>query len=214
MTEVYRYDLQDYPFPDLLRDILCVRDLDRMYGEVDAGVDWSIYKTMEASPHYERLRAALLGEDGRDFRALYHRFIAERIRPDFAEPILYQACPTIRLLFADAGGEPRFHRDSDYGHDPAEMNYTVPLTEMFASNAIWIESETGKGDFAPIELKPGEFARFDGASLRHGAIANTTGRSRVSFDFRIVCEDRHTAQRIAEPGVPVELDAHIFEKSP
>ena len=214
MTRIERYDLGDYPFPELVRDILGVRDLEYLRCEAEAGAGWSIYKTMEASPHYKRLRAALLGGRGGKFHELYRRFVAERIRPAFAGPILYQACPTVRLLFVDAGGEPRFHRDSDYGHDPAEINYTVPLTEMFASNAIWIESKPDAGDFGPIELKPGQFARFDGASLRHGAIANGTGRSRVSFDFRVVREDRRCGQRIAEPGVPAELDAHIFARCP
>ena len=35
-------------------------------------------------------------------------------------------------------------------------------------------------------MKAGEFARFNGASLQHGAKVNTTGKTRVSFDFRII----------------------------
>ena len=218
MTRVFRYDRGRYPFDDVVREMLGQDDLETLRGPEAADAEWSIYKVMETAPHYVRLCEALLGPAGETFRTLYHRFVAEIIRPAHGEPILYQACPTPRLLFADAGGasggEARFHRDSDYGHDRAEVNYTVALTPIFASNAIWIESAPEAADYAPIELRPGEYARFDGASLRHGAVTNETGRSRVSFDFRVVPRRLRTNQRIVAPGTPERLDAHLFTSCP
>ena len=81
---------------------------------------------------------------------------------------------------------PVFIGTRDYGHNPKEINFFVPQTPAFETNTLWIESEEGKEDFEPVTLKPGEFLRFDGANLMHGAKENHTGKTRVSFDFRIM----------------------------
>jgi len=117
---------------------------------------------------------------------VYMKFIGEVIRPIYDEAIYYQSKPTHRILYRNSKGVSRFHRDKDYGHSMFEINYFVPQTEAFGTNTVWIESEEGKEDFKPMDLKPGQFARFDGPNLMHGAKLNTTGKTRVSFDFRIV----------------------------
>jgi ectoine hydroxylase-related dioxygenase (phytanoyl-CoA dioxygenase family) len=112
------------------------------------------------------------------------------------------------------GGESRFHRDRDYGHRPAEINYSVALTPCFGTNAIWIESREGREDYQPMELEPGEMVEFDGASLKHGALHNTTGVCRVSFDFRVVAVE-HAGDRVeAEPSWTAKPDPHCFARCP
>ena len=53
---------------------------------------------------------------------------------------------------------------------------------------------------------------FDGASLSHGAMPNTTGRSRVSFDFRAIRKTDATSSHWAGPGQGgrAARGAHVF----
>lgn len=208
------YDLAEYDFPSALRAILGVDDLAALTAGGPGDPDASLYRNMEEAPHYRTLGAALADPArSASFAALYRRFVAERVAPEHPGPILYQARPTFRMLFPDTGGAARFHRDRDYGHDPAEVNYTVALTPAFASNAIWIESADGAADHAPIEMQPGQFARFDGANLSHGARRNETGAARVSFDFRVVAMDRAAGRTVSPPGWPLRPDPHRFAAS-
>ncbi|MEE4538159.1 MAG: hypothetical protein V2J51_06685 [Erythrobacter sp.] len=213
MIRIARFDTSRFAFDAALRAILDVGDLTRMQSDVRPPPDWSIYKAMEHSALYRRLTGALLGEEGRHFRALYHRFIREEIALLHQRSFLYQACPTVRLHFRDALGAERFHRDIDYGHDPREVNYCLAVTAMFGANAIWIESAPGANDHAPLELEAGEYARFDGANCSHGTRRNITRATRVSFDFRVLEEAAGTGLReISESDPPERLDARIMAR--
>jgi hypothetical protein len=70
-----------------------------------------------------------------------------------------------------------------------ELNIWVPLTPTFGSNTLQLESQPDKGDFAPLELRYGQCARFWGNACRHGTLTNQEQSARVSFDFRVVREE-------------------------
>lgn len=187
-TEIFNYNLQEYNFTKIIEDFLEVEDLSEIAivdkKTVEKGN--SLYKNMEQTEHYRKLYEALNSEKGTVFYETYRKFIQEVIRPQYDEPILYQEKPTHRILFKNVEGVSRFHRDSDYGHNDAEINYILPQTLAFDTNTLWIESEVGKEDFKPVEMKPGQVARFKGVSLMHGAKINQTKKTRVSFDFRVI----------------------------
>ena len=218
-TTIYAYDLARYNFPEIIADYLAVADLSQLQSSLEgsSGDTNSLYKNMEQSPAYQQLYACLNGEPGQRFYDAYERFVQEVIRPQYDEPIFYQKKPTHRILFSDTPGVSRFHRDRDYGHSTAEINYFVPQTAAFGTNTVWIESEEGKEDFTPMEVEAGQFARFNGASLKHGAQVNTSGRSRVSFDFRVIPVSRKPAA-FADPSSwkqedvdnPLLQNAHKF----
>ena len=217
-TTVLTYDAEAYDFARLLKTYIGSDDLTRLttdYTDTDDRSQNSLYKSMEQSPHFRRMYAGLEGPQGDEFYKLYERFVREVIRPQYDGPLYYQARPSHRILFADTPGESRFHRDCDYGHHPAEVNYQVAQTPVFGNNAMWIESEADLGDYQPVELTVGEYARFRGATLRHGARANDTGRSRVTFDFRVIPAALAppayvgTAQQ-ADAANPVQRNARNF----
>jgi len=188
-TEIFNYNLEKYNFTKIIRDFLEVENLSEISMETSGDSIEnanSLYKNMEQTKHYKKLYASLNSEKGAAFYKSYRQFIQEVIRPQYNEPILYQEKPTHRILFKIGEGISRFHRDSDYGHNQAEINYFLPQTPSFDTNTLWIESEIGKEDFMPIDLKPGQFARFKGVSLKHGAKNNQTHKTRVSFDFRVI----------------------------
>lgn len=180
ITTFFEYDLRKYNFAKIIADYLSVDDLSQLQASLTVETSTSgnsLYKNMEQSPAYQQLYRCLNSEEGARFYQTYQRFVEDVIRPQYDEPILYQKRPTQRILFWDTPGVSRFHRDRDYGHNTAEINYFVPLTKAFDTNTVWIESIEGEKDFTPMEMEVGQFARFNGASLEHGAQVNKTGKS-------------------------------------
>jgi hypothetical protein len=199
--EIVTYDVEKYNFPKIIFDFLDMGNLDALSPEFDrqpSGSNDSLYKNMERTKAYSQLYEALSSEGGKRFYDAYQAFIEDVIKPRYGDTLYYQEKPTHRILYADAPGVSRFHRDRDYGHDPREINFFVPQTATFDTNTLWIESEEGKEDFRPIVLNPGQFLRFDGANLMHGAKENRTGKTRVSFDFRILPVDSDGTSRVSE----------------
>ena len=153
-TEIYSYNLEKYNFSKIIADYLEVDDLSQLRSSVreeGEASQFSLYKNMEQSAAYQRLYSCLNGSEGKLFYDTYERFIREVIRPQYNEPVFYQKKPTHRILFMDSPGVSRFHRDRDYGHSVAEINYCVPQTDAYDTNTIWIESEEGKGRFCSNE---------------------------------------------------------------
>lgn len=217
-TLIADFDPEAYPFHRVIaefigQDRLTELTSDYADGAAERGSN-SLYKNMEQSPHFRRLYAALEGPRGAEFYDLYHRFVREVIRPAVGEPFYYQARPSHRILFADTPGVSRFHRDRDYGHLSVETNYQVVQTPARGNNAMWIESAEGQADYQPLELTVGQYARFKGADLEHGARRNDTGHSRVSFDFRIIRASQAptdvTDPRSQDEDNPVRRNARNF----
>ncbi|WP_116106025.1 hypothetical protein [Lewinella sp. IMCC34191] len=217
-TTILSYDPERYPFENLFQEFLETRELSELTASYadEPSLANSLYKNMEQSPVFKRMYSALDAPEGQQFYDLYAKFIRQEIRPQFDGPIYYQAKPSHRILFADVPGQSRFHRDADYGHDPNEINYWVPLTPAYATNTFWIESEVGQADYEPVEARPGEYVRFPGSTHAHGAKANDTGKSRVSFDFRVIPADlapaayREGSNRNAGEDNPVRANALQF----
>ncbi len=144
------------------------------------------------------------------FLPLYRRFVKEVIHPLYGEPIVYQARPTFRVHLVGNMAVSEFHKDGDYNHLPAELNFWVPLTRVFDTNAVWIESEVGAADFKPHELNYGQMLIFKGVALDHGNKSNTTDKTRVSFDFRALPKRDfvETGKTTLTQKVPLEIGGY------
>mgnify|MGYP000055880372 FL=1 len=121
---------------------------------------------------------------------LYEEFLIKEIGILFKEEeeIIYQKTPSYRVN--QPGGKAVYisHSDGDknHNHPSGEINIFLPLTKAYGNNTIWVESIPGLGDYSPIEIKFGEFLMFYGNKLRHFNKINNTGKTRCSFDFRII----------------------------
>lgn len=80
----------------------------------------------------------------------------------------------------------RPHRDYEYHRQPGELNFWLPLNRVFGTNTLYTESLPGAGDFHPLELSFGRGVRFWGNQVRHYCVANDSGTTRVSMDFRAI----------------------------
>ena len=51
---------------------------------------------------------------------------------------------------------------------------------------MWYESIPGMGDWKPLQIEYGQFLIGYLNQCRHGNKTNDTGKTRVSFDFRVI----------------------------
>lgn len=144
--------------------------------------DTSTQKQFFQSASYER------------FMNCYRRFLKEVIAPECTSSssssnVVYQAPPTTRVVLPNGKSTISKHSDQDYsGHQPAEINFWLPLTTVSGTNSLWLESEPQKGDFQDVRLKYGQLLKFNGYQCQHYTLPNTdaTAVCRVSFDFRVI----------------------------
>jgi ectoine hydroxylase-related dioxygenase (phytanoyl-CoA dioxygenase family) len=127
------------------------------------------------------------------YRALIWGPIAELMD---CQPFYFQAVPTFRVHLPGNLAVGEFHRDADYGHPAAEQSFWLPLTPAYDTNSLWI------GETA-VQAEPGDIVMFDAVGQLHGNKINTTGKSRVSFDFRCVrlCDYRPTEACTVNTGL-------------
>jgi hypothetical protein len=121
----------------------------------------------------------------------YEMFIHIIVAPLFDEDFLYQSFPTARFHLPGNVAVGHFHTDSEFHHPAGEVNFIIPLTNSEDTASVWVESEPGKEDFEDIKLRIGELIQFNGSVLKHGNKVNTTDRTRVSMDFRILPVSRY-----------------------
>jgi hypothetical protein len=118
----------------------------------------------------------------------FDRFIDKEVSQLFDESFVYQKFPSFRKCLPNSKAVGKWHCDSDkdHGHPEGEINFQIAITDIYGTNATWIESVPGFKDFHPIELKQGEYAVFNGNKCIHGNKINKTGVTRLSFDFRVI----------------------------
>ena len=184
--KIIEFDKNKYPFNKMVSDLYKYNlnelddRLDHTKGEIGKDTD-SVWHVI----FYDKLR-----EGWPEFIELYESFIKNIIAPLFIEEdsIVYQKTPGLRVN--QPGGKAIYvkHCDGDkkHKHPTGEINVYMPLTKAFGNNTMWVESIPGLGDFAPIELEFGECLMFYGNRLRHFNNFNDTGKSRCSFDFRVI----------------------------
>lgn len=131
-------------------------------------------------------RSTLLGED------------------DSAFEILYQRVPSLRIHIAGSDYHKRSHRDLEYGHQPGEINFWLPLTDTSGESHPTMEIEVAKSvdgtlyPYRPIRLSVGQLQMFHGALTFHRVLPNKTPHTRISLDFRVApakCFDHDWKQK-------------------
>lgn len=214
-TRVISFDEHDFPFAPIVRNNFNkelkepVQDLENLHGvmkklniEYGAITSESSQQSVFHDLHYKFQEEMFL--------PLYRRFVKQVIWPLYGEPIVYQARPTFRVHLVGNMAVSEFHCDGDYNHLPQELNFWVPLTRVYDTNAVWIESTEGAADYKPHELDYGQMLIFRGVSLDHGNKPNTTETTRVSFDFRALPKRDfvQTGKTTLTQKVPLEIGGY------
>ena len=180
---LYDYDSSKFPFKETVQNMMNVDQLDMIHEVFEFPEKLEIIKDQNTILHdkfYEEMKKA-------EFTALYKDFVSNFIS-DLEifknEKILYQTYPSFRIHQPNNIAVGQYHKDSDFGHNTHEMNFWLPFTNAWDTNAVWI-GDPDSGDHECMEVDYGQVANFDGANSLHGNKDNLTGKSRLSIDFRI-----------------------------
>tara|TARA_B110001469_G_C9648399_1_gene329358 strand:- start:5288 stop:7141 length:1854 start_codon:yes stop_codon:yes gene_type:complete len=124
-----------------------------------------------------------------NFKKLYCNFIRDIYKCFFPQEdiLIYQSYPSIRIQYMESRTIPP-HKDSDKisNHPIGEKNFIIPITKMYNTNSIYIESESDKKDFKSINLDYGDLFFFNGNTCTHYNEKNKENKLRISLDFRII----------------------------
>lgn len=195
---VSKYDLQDVVTRILLddADIIAlgkIRNDDNLHPLARLHLLPSFQSKVRGRPKEANRRWRLRGISGDysvDLRCLWGRFVEEVIKPIVGaaanEELVFQSMPILRIQTPSMTPLGNRHRDEVYGRQPTEINVWLPLVDVAGNNSLWVESARDRGDFHPLNLKYGQFARFWGSQCEHFTKANTTNVTRVSLDFRVI----------------------------
>ncbi len=121
-----------------------------------------------------------------EMQKMYDDFIRDVISWHFDEDILVQKFPTFRVHLPGNLAVGDFHTDAKFHHPAGEINFIVPMTCSEGTASVWIESAPGRKDYQPAIMDNRKFIKFNGNILSHGSKVNDTGKTRVSFDFRVL----------------------------
>lgn len=125
-----------------------------------------------------------------EFQQVYEDLVMNVILPNAynacgESEVYYQAFPCIRIV------RPKefsigIHADVNYGFNPANVNYYIPLTDLRGSSSLHVESSPGREDWHTLDYKYGDIYRFHGAMCSHFTTENMSDRTRLSLDFRVI----------------------------
>eukprot|EP00961_Rhodomonas_salina_P207468 2800453-Rhodomonas_salina.1 len=100
---------------------------------------------------------------------------------------IYQTEASLRVHLPQTTALGVPHTDSDYFHQPGEINFWFPVNETVGGeNSLFCESVSKKGDFHSFDVRYGAGVRFYGNKCRHYTVRNGSDRTRVSLDIRVI----------------------------
>ena len=157
------------------------------------------------------------------FNETYYRFLRTVILPKFPKEtrLAVQKTPNIRFSLpntAAIGFDPNdpenivgLHCDRNFGHHETEMNFVIPITRMFDTNSIYHEppellgSNIDPYQFDNLVLDENQFVQAYFNEIRHCNRINLTGKSRISFDIRVIPYSKYLENIESFRGTKFEL---------
>ena len=135
-------------------------------------------------------------DSNKDIKEAYYNLIRDIVSKYYGCDVLYQKTPNIRLHQPEStsiGRRPNdppdiigLHSDNEFNHPKGEDNWIYALTDMFETNSLYY-GETHS--YKNVILKKDTYNMFNFNEIKHWNRINKTGKSRVSFDFRIMKKD-------------------------
>jgi len=140
--------------------------------------------------YHKKFYSKLDSQEGwESFVSKYNSFVEEVVLPHLGlEEALVQVYPSFRVHLPDNVAVVVKHHDSDpnHLHPFGEINFIYALTDMYETNTVKVEKMPRSGQFQDLNLKQGECISFNGNLCDHYNEINKTGKTRMSFDFRIL----------------------------
>jgi len=180
---------------------------------VHEAFDASWDRSKSFKKHTKRLNGQLCkSTHGARLRRECERFVCDFIAPQvqahmpLCDSLFFESMPSLRIQppSDERLGYP--HSDGMYFHQRGQLNFWVPMTRVYSSNTLWVESKPGLQDYHPLELDYGQCARFYGNQCMHFTLPNDTPHTRVSLDLRVVpgpCFDTDPPESRGRNGRPL-----------
>lgn len=191
--EIILFDSKKYNFGLFLEELFECKDLEQIH-LTHKHLLPSLATLQEKWPHNENssdfhsIFYQKLNKPWKEIILLYENFVSNYVAKNIGEEFLYQRFPTFRVQLPDMKAVTKWHYDADldHAHPLGEINFIIPITNMTGTNATWCESYPHSYDYQPMDIKIGQLLKFNGNRRHHGNKTNTTGKTRFSFDFRIL----------------------------
>lgn len=205
-ANVVDYDTEQFPFDKWVLQRInnhghSVKDLTTLHETIDPPSLYKLTKILCADTNQP------------EFQRMVRDFVRDVVVPkgNLEKPVAVQRFLNVRIMQpAKPQGIFPFHTGLLYGHGPASRSIWMPLTDVSAQqdmsasmqiigikrsrelvqeaidNRYSIDTMTDKfgAESWPLEMKPGNVCFFTQENI-HGNFVNTTGKTRVSIDFRV-----------------------------
>lgn len=187
--KIFNYDLNNYSFVSILQEIYQIENLsdlckDKIIDKVCS------FETDSQKPEIYKFYQSPLFEN---FVEEYHKFIKNEMQNIFPDEkfIIYQTRPTYRVHEKNNLSVGEWHRDSQdkYFHYLNTINFYLPFTELTETNTIWMcknMNDNTNENIEPIIINQNQFTSNYLAGVLHGNKLNTSDKTRLSIDFRII----------------------------
>jgi hypothetical protein len=177
-----------YSFVELVTSLFdCA--LDELHTSSDETYDLFTEIGKDTQTIYHNLFYKKLHENWSEIEEEYDTFIKKEIFPylDLSEALV-QKFPTFRVQLPNNVAVVMNHYDSDekHKHPKGEINFIYAFTNMYDTNTVYVETMPRLQKYEPLLLQPGECICFNGNNCCHHNKINTTGKTRVSWDFRVL----------------------------
>lgn len=130
-----------------------------------------------------------LNNNWHEIKDEYSKYINNVILPFIGlNEVLVQTFPSFRVQLPNNVAININHYDSDssHQHPTGEINFIYALTDMYETNTVNVEKMPRLDEYDPVLLKAGETICFNGNKCKHHNKINMTGKTRVSWDFRVL----------------------------
>lgn len=182
------FDKEKYNFVKLVTDLFDI-ELNNLHNYSETKYELFTEIGKDSHTEYHKKFYSKIDSNWKEMEETYTNFISEVVLPYLGlDEALYQVYPNFRVQLPNNVAVVIDHYDSDenHRHPNGEVNFICALTDMYDTNTIWAEKHPRWKDYIPMKLSKGDCISFNGNKCSHHNKINETGKTRVSFDFRIL----------------------------
>ena len=178
-TKKYNYDVEKYPFKDVLESLFGVEleNIHQWLGEYSEFSKDNDQNTIVHKVFYANFEEKI--------SSLYFDFIKNEIANFIPNDFYYQLIPTFRVGLPGNKFLGEYHKDSNYNHQDYELNINLGLSNYLGSACLRTEKKPDSKNFISLECPYGQVFSFDHINCLHGCEINSTDKTMISFDFRL-----------------------------
>jgi hypothetical protein len=188
MIEIFDYDTARFQFREWAVATLGVENLEALHEDACGGATIATHRVHR---YTQALKDAFVGGIRLRFADFVRVYAAPRL-PFVAWTEVY---PNFRVHEKGQDTTSPMHRDRDYLRETGSAKIWLPFTRVAGGGTLWAETEEGREDLRPFDMKYGQALFFDSLNLLHGCHFNDSADTRVSIDF-IVRRDPTITERL------------------